>query len=97
MTFVGVIELLARMSMSWVKRFVYLGTFNSPIHFVPASSRTGRLRSVPDRSPEVGKRGGALHAVFGSMPMRSFTAFFRRCLQPRYLSVVCTLTCPSKN
>src|ERR1700751_2822261 len=33
----------------------------------------------------------------GSIPIRSFTASRSRCLQPRYFSVVCTETCPSKN
>jgi len=33
----------------------------------------------------------------GSMPIRSLTAFWRRCLQPRYLSVVWTDTWPSRN
>ncbi len=33
----------------------------------------------------------------GSIPIRSFTAPRRRCLQPRYFSVVCTDTCPSRN
>src|ERR1700719_2706712 len=32
-----------------------------------------------------------------SRPILSFTASRSRCLQPRYRSVVCTLTCPSKN
>ena len=31
------------------------------------------------------------------MPIRSLTAFRRCCLQPRYLSVVCTETCPNRN
>ena len=40
----------------------------------------------------------AEHAqLFGSMPMRSLTAFLRRCLQPRYLSVVWTETWPNRN
>src|SRR6266576_3638508 len=33
----------------------------------------------------------------GSIPIRSFTAPRSRCLQPRYFSVVCTDTCPSRN
>ena len=31
----------------------------------------------------------------GSSPIRSFTALWKRCLQPRYRSVVCTETCPN--
>src|SRR5579859_1170186 len=33
----------------------------------------------------------------GSIPILSFTASRRRCLQPRYFSVVCTDTWPNKN
>src|SRR6267378_5137233 len=33
----------------------------------------------------------------GSIPILSFTASLNRCLQPRYFSVVCTETCPSRN
>ena len=33
----------------------------------------------------------------GSSPIRSFTALRKRCLQPKYRSVVCTETCPSRN
>src|SRR3954453_1931671 len=33
----------------------------------------------------------------GSRPILSLTAFRSRCLQPKYRSVVWTLTCPSRN
>src|SRR5260221_9124183 len=33
----------------------------------------------------------------GSIPILSFTASRNRCLQPRYFSVVCTETWPSRN
>ena len=38
-----------------------------------------------------------LLTVYGSMPILSFTAPRRRCLHPRYVSVVCTETWPSRN
>jgi hypothetical protein len=41
--------------------------------------------------------GPALVRAFTWMPIRSLTALRIRCLQPRYRSVVCTDTCPSRN
>jgi hypothetical protein len=48
----------------------------------------GRVVAVPLREEA---------AFYGSMPMWSLTAPRFRCLQPRFRSVVCTDTCPSRN
>ena len=54
--------------------------------------------SDADQDRKVGQRGAySLYDAVGSRPMLSFTALRSRCLQPRYRSVVWTLTWPSRN
>src|SRR5271156_5105207 len=50
----------------------------------------------PPRTPPVEERPVPLSGP-GSIPITSLTASRNRCLHPRYFSVVCTETCPSKN
>ncbi len=55
--------------------------------------------SKSDRDPKVGQQVGIYEDPGGSglSPIRSLTALRKRCLQPRYRSVVCTETCSNRN
>ena len=58
---------------------------------------------LPEHSPN--RKGSRLrgrdravdHELPGSRPIESFTAFWNRCLQPRYFSVVSIDTCPRRS
>src|SRR6266404_3066321 len=58
----------------------------------PRSNQSVIRKRIPGLSSSV----HGFHGT-GSIPILSFTASRRRCLQPRYFSVVCTDTWPNKN
>ncbi len=73
------------------------GGFRSNGAAFAARARKVRLpecETIPSGWSAIRTRCGHL---FGSMPIRSFTAERMRCLQPRYRSVVWIETCPSRN
>jgi hypothetical protein len=79
----------------------------------PPSKRLGNKARLPQlqgkynhgrEKPLGDSRGGVLKPCVlrslhfsGSMPILSFTASFKHCLHPKYFSVVCTETWPSRN
>src|SRR5258707_15890040 len=58
----------------------------------PRSNQSVIRKRIPGFSPSV----HCFHGT-GSIPISSLTASLNRCLQPRYFSVVCTETWPSRN
>lgn len=56
-----------------------------------------KCRSQIRNAKSIQYMGNGPHEFAGSRPILSLTAFRSRCLQPRYRSVVWTLTWPSRN
>jgi len=64
--------------------------------------RLARVRSNPEVGMRIDVANRPMHtqsgpAITGAISNRSFTGWLRFCLQPRYRSVVCTETWPSRN
>ena len=76
--------------LSFVRRVL----LHSPVTLYGAADGHPTLRAVPNHIVAFPLQWAI---CYGSIPMQSFTAPRIRCLQPRYFSVVCTDTCPSKN
>jgi hypothetical protein len=55
------------------------------------------MRLVRSAAERAGKRRTVDHELPGSSPIASFTAFWNRCLQPKYFSVLSIDTCPRRN